>query len=133
MNNIVEYMTEVLILLFVVITFLQSGIDKMTDWKGNVSWLQEHFKETFMGGMVPLLVGVITLLELLAGGMALVGIITVAISGTTLLAFYSLVIAAITLLLLLFGQRVAKDYAGAFTIVGYFIVVVLGVFLLSWQ
>jgi hypothetical protein len=33
--------------------------------------------------------------------------------------------------MLLFGQRVVKDYAGAFTIVGYFIVVILGVTLLS--
>ncbi|MEP1017307.1 MAG: DoxX family protein, partial [Maribacter dokdonensis] len=33
MNNA----TEVLLLLFLIITFLQSGFDKITDWNGNVS------------------------------------------------------------------------------------------------
>jgi len=52
-------------------------------------------------------------------------------TGNTAIALYACVLSAITLLMLLFGQRVAKDYAGAFTIVGYFVVVILGVMLLS--
>jgi uncharacterized membrane protein YphA (DoxX/SURF4 family) len=51
--------TEIILLLFLVITFLQSGIDKITDWKGNISWLKDHFKSTFLGRMVPLSVGII--------------------------------------------------------------------------
>ncbi|WP_026836872.1 hypothetical protein [Gillisia sp. JM1] len=131
MENITNYITEILILLFIVITFLQSGLDKITDWKGNIGWLKGHFSKTFLAGQVPLMVGIILVVEVIAGIMALVGIFYIISSGQTEIALYANVLAAVTLLMLLFGQRVVKDYAGAFTIVGYFIVVILGVTLLS--
>lgn len=131
MENLTNYITEILILIFIAITFLQSGLDKVTDWKGNIGWLKGHFSKTFLAGQVTLMVATILILEVLAGIMALVGIFFIISNGNTDIALYSTVLAAITLLMLLFGQRVAKDYAGAFTIVGYFIVVVLGVTLLS--
>lgn len=120
-----------LILLFTIITFLQSGLDKITDWKGNVGWLKEHFGNTFLGGMVPLLVITILILEVLVGFMAIGGFYSLAVNEESVLALWSLTLAAITLLLLLFGQRVAKDYPGAFTITGYFMVVVFGIFLIT--
>ncbi|HSM63920.1 MAG TPA: hypothetical protein VK833_08295 [Gillisia sp.] len=131
MENLTNYITEILILLFIAITFLQSGLDKVTDWKGNIGWLKGHFSKTFLASQVTLMVATILVLEVLAGLMALVGIFYIISSGNTDIALYANVLAAITLLMLLFGQRVAKDYAGAFTIVGYFIVVILGVTLLS--
>ncbi|WP_034920333.1 DoxX family membrane protein [Gillisia sp. CAL575] len=131
MENITNYITEILILIFIAITFLQSGFDKITDWQGNIGWLKGHFSKTFLAGQVPLMVGIILIIEVIAGLMALVGIFYIISSGQTEIALYANVLAAITLLMLLFGQRVAKDYAGAFTIVGYFIVVILGVTLLS--
>jgi len=36
MENLLTYITELLILAFIVITFLQSGLDKISDWKGNI-------------------------------------------------------------------------------------------------
>lgn len=119
-----------LILLFAIITFLQSGFDKLFDWNGNLSWLRGHFKETFMRGMVPLLVGTIMILELLTGAFAVLGIYFL-LQEDKGFALISLVLAALTLLLLLFGQRMAKDYAGAFTLTGYFIIILFGVFLLT--
>ena len=131
MENITNYITEILILIFIAITFLQSGLDKVTDWKGNIGWLKGHFSKTFLAGQVPLMVATILVLEVLAGIMALVGIFFIISSGETQIALYANVLAAITLLMLLFGQRVTKDYPGAFTIVGYFIVVIFGISLLS--
>ncbi len=131
MENITNYIAEILILLFIIITFLQSGLDKITDWNGNIGWLKGHFSKTFMAGQVPLMVGIILVLEVVVGLMAIVGIYNIISSGQTEIALYSNVLAAVTLLMLLFGQRIAKDYAGAFTIVGYFVVVILGVTLLS--
>jgi putative oxidoreductase len=125
------HIPELLILGFTTITFLQSGIDKLLDWSGNVGWLKGHFKETFMGGMVPLLVGTIMVLEIVVGLMAIAGIYQLWVNEQADMAFWSLVLAAITLLMLLFGQRVAKDYPGAFTITGYFMVVIFGIFLLT--
>lgn len=129
-----DYITNIpvyLILIFTVITFLQSGLDKIFDWKGNYGWLTGHFKGTFMGGMVSLLLGIILLLEVITGILAIVGIVTLWLNNDFTYSLWALVLAAITLLMLLFGQRVAKDYAGAFTIVGYFIVIIFGIFLLT--
>lgn len=131
MENLSFNIPILLILLFTVITFLQSGLDKITDWKGNVGWLKEHFGKTFLGGMVPLLVATILVLEVVVGFLAIAGIYSILVDGEMNMAYWSLVLAAITLLMLLFGQRVAKDYPGAFTITGYFMVVIFGLFLIS--
>lgn len=120
-----------LILAFTAITFLQSGLDKIFDWKGNIGWLKGHFGATFMGGMVPLLVGIILVLEVIAGLMAIGGMVTLFTANDTSLGMWALVLAAITLLMLLFGQRVAKDYPGAFTLTGYFMIVIFGIFLIT--
>ena len=37
-----------LLLAFLAITFLQSGLDKIMDWNGNVSWLKSHFSQTIL-------------------------------------------------------------------------------------
>ncbi len=131
MENTHSYITEILILLFIIITFLQSGFDKLTDWKGNIEWLSGHFSKTFLARQVPLMVAVILILEVITGILAIIGIVQLIAGGKTLIALYACVLAAIVLLMLLFGQRVAKDYAGAFTITGYFVVVILGVYILS--
>jgi putative oxidoreductase len=130
-ENFILNIPVYLILIFTVITFLQSGIDKIMDWKGNYSWLTGHFEGTFMGGMVSLLLGIILVLEVITGVLALAAIFTLWLNDDPGLALWSLLLAGITLLMLLFGQRVAKDYAGAFTIVGYFIVIIIGLFLLT--
>lgn len=131
MDNLASNIPVYLILVFTIITFLQSALDKIFDWKGNHGWLTGHFKGTFMGSMVSLLLGTILFLELITGLLAMAAIFTLWFNNDPAFALWSLVLAAITLLMLLFGQRVAKDYAGAFTIVGYFLVIIFGVFLLT--
>ena len=128
MDNFIPNIPVYLILIFTIITFLQSGLDKILNWSGNYEWLTGHFKGTFMGGMVSLLLAIILVLEVITGLLALASIFTLYLNNDPSLALWSLVIAAITLLMLLFGQRVANDYAGAFTIVGYFIVTIFGIF-----
>ncbi len=131
MENLTENPPVYLILIFTIITFLQSGVDKIFNWKGNYEWLTGHFKGTFMGGMVSLLLGIILVLEVITGFLALGAIFMLFMHNDYGLAIWTLVLAAITLLMLLFGQRVANDYAGAFTIVGYFIVIIFGLFLVT--
>ncbi|AXO80762.1 DoxX family membrane protein [Olleya aquimaris] len=131
MANLLNNITEIILLLFLAITFLQSGVDKVLDWKGNVSWLKEHFSETFMANMVPFNLSIILIIETIAGILALIGIVTILIDGNTVYGFYSAILSAITLLLLLFGQRVAKDYDGARTIVIYFIPTIMTLYLLK--
>ncbi|GAB2762552.1 DoxX family protein [Salinimicrobium soli] len=131
MDNLIINIPVFLILLFTIVTFLQSGVDKLTDWSGNVGWLKEHFGKTFLGGMVPLLVATILLLEVIVGILGIIGFYTLLVNNSPDLALWSLTLAGITLIMLLFGQRVAKDYAGAFTLTGYFIIVIFGIFLLT--
>lgn len=131
MNNLTSNLTEILILIFILITFLQSGIDKAADWKGNTGWLKEHFSGTILSGMVPMMVGIIMIIEIITGILAIVAIYGLLALNEPSYALHTCALACITLLMLLFGQRIAKDYAGAFTLTGYFIVSIFGVYLLS--
>src|SRR2546430_6938180 len=54
---------------FLAILFLQSGIDKVVDRRGNLEWLKGHFAKSPLTGFVPAMVTIITLLELVAGGL----------------------------------------------------------------
>mgnify|MGYP006197717365 CR=1 FL=1 len=41
--------------LLVSILFIQSGLDKIFDWKGKLCWLTGHFSKTFLNGTVPMM------------------------------------------------------------------------------
>lgn len=111
--------------LLVAILFIQSGLDKVFDWKGNLEWLTGHFSKTFLGGMVPALLATITVSEIATGFLSAIGIIYFLVSGSLALIFYAAVLGALSLLALFFGQRVAKDYPGAAVIVPYFILTLI--------
>jgi len=129
MKVILNHAGEILLLLFLIITFLQSGIDKLTDWRGNVSWLKGHFKDTPMRGIVPLMLGIVLVVELAAGILCLIGVYQMATTGSGTMALYGAILSCLALLMLLFGQRMAKDYAGAMTIAIYFIPAIILVLL----
>jgi uncharacterized membrane protein YphA (DoxX/SURF4 family) len=131
MNTILSHSAEILILVFLIITFLQSGIDKLTDWKGNLSWLTGHFKDTPMKSIVPIMLGIVLMTEVVAGVLCIIGISQLVTSGESTMALYGAILSCIALLMLLFGQRMAKDYAGAMTIAVYFVPAIFLVFLLQ--
>lgn len=122
---------SILILLFLTITFVQSGYDKLFYWKDNVTWLKDHFSKTVLKNLVPQALGIILVLELIIGVLSIAGIFNLLRNGDRTYGFYAAVLSCVTLLLLLFGQRLAKDYDGARTIVIYFIVAVGAVYLLN--
>ena len=111
--------------LLVSVLFIQSGLDKVFDWKGNLEWLNGHFSKTFLRGFVPPMLATITLMELATGILSAVGIIYFLLNGSLAVIFYAAVLGALSLLALFFGQRVAKDYPGAAVIVPYFILVII--------
>src|ERR1700676_2767648 len=92
---------------FLAILFLQSGIDKIVDRRGNLEWLKGHFAKSPLAGMVPLMVTVITILEIAAGTLNAVGCVLIVLSRDSTIAFYGAVISAISILALFFGQRMA--------------------------
>lgn len=127
MNNT----ASILVLIFLAVTFVQSAHDKIFDWKGNVEWLKGHFANTFLKNNVPLALAALLVLELITGILTLVGCVELYINGDRTYGFYGSVLSSITLIIMLFGQRIAKDYDGARTIAIYFIPAVLAVYWLS--
>tara|TARA_R110000868_G_scaffold65280_1_gene195445 strand:- start:591 stop:986 length:396 start_codon:yes stop_codon:yes gene_type:complete len=123
--------TEIILLLFLIITFLQSGIDKLVDWKGNLSWLKEHFSKSPLKNMVPLMLVIVLIMEMIATFLSIGGIYQILVFNKTQFAFYGALISCFSLLMLLFGQRMAKDYEGAKTIAIYFIPAMFLLFLLQ--
>lgn len=122
---------SILILAFLAVTFIQSGYDKVMDWKGNVAWLKEHFAKTRLKNQVPLALFQILALELISGILCVVGGIQLLMNSGRTFGLYGGIFSCITLIMLLFGQRLAKDYDGARTIVIYFIPAVMVVYWLG--
>jgi hypothetical protein len=117
--------------LFLAVLFIQSGLDKVTDWKGNLGWLTGHFEKTFMAGMVPLLLGTIMFMELTTGFLSAAGIIYFLVIGSVSVIFWAATIGAATITALFFGQRLAKDYPGAAILVPYFLLTLAVLYLTS--
>lgn len=91
----------IIVLVFLAITFIQSGYDKVADWKGNVEWLKGHFSQTMLKNQVPQALFLILALEVLSGAFAVIGIIEILVNEGTQFAFFAAALSAITLLLLL--------------------------------
>jgi len=122
---------QILVSAFLAILFLQSGIDKVVDRRGNLEFLKGHFAKSPLAGMVPLMVTVITVLEIATGALSALGCVLIILMRDSTVAFYGAVIAAISILALFFGQRMAKDYAGAAVLVPYFLVTLVATYLLA--
>jgi diacylglycerol kinase len=127
------YLMQILASAFLAILFLQSGIDKVLDRRGNFEWLKGHFAKSPLAGIVPALLICITILEVAAGALSAVGCVFVILSRDSTVAFYGAAISAVAVLALFFGQRIAKDYAGAAVLVPYFLLVLVAMYLLAQQ
>ena len=125
------YLTQIFGSAFLAILFLQSGIDKVIDYRGNLEWLKGHFAKSPLAGVVPILVAAITLLELAAGALTAIGCIMLIVSRETTIAFYGAIISAVAIVALFFGQRMAKEYAGAAVLVPYFLLALVAIYLLA--
>ena len=77
------------------------------------------------------MLGLLTILELAAGGFSAVGCVLIMMKHQSTLAFYGAVLSALSIVALFFGQRMAKDYAGAATLVPYFLLALTALYLLA--
>ncbi len=123
---------QVMVALFLGILFMESGTDKIFNWKGNLEFLRSHFDDTGLREMVPFLLGLVTLVELSAGLLSSLGVVQLIFYDENTYAFYGAAVSALALLMLFFGQRVAKDYKGAATLATYFILTLVGMFVLNY-
>lgn len=127
MNNT----ASILLLAFLALTFIQSAYEKLFYWQENVDWLKEHFSKTRLKNLVNPSLVLLVLFELISGILCIVGIIELIVNNGRTFGFYGAIFSSITLLMMLFGQRLAKDYDGARTIVIYFIPTVMAVYWLN--
>ena len=116
---------QVLAVSFLAILFLQSGLDKVLDKKENLDWLISHFANSPFKNFVPVLFFTITVVELLSGILNLIGVLFLLLDGSLMLALYGTILASVALIMLFLGQRIAKDYIGAQSLVSYFILTIL--------
>jgi hypothetical protein len=129
--NLSDHIIPILISAFLSILFLESSLDKFFNWKGNLNFLMQHFEETSLREMVPLMLTVVSLVEFAAGVMSFLGMVQIVVYHNLVFAFWGAVISALAILMLFFGQRVAKDYNGASTLAIYFIVTLISLALLG--
>ncbi len=113
------------------ILFLQSGLDKVFNWKSEKEFLTGHFQKSILKGSVPLLLPVITLMELSAGSLSAIGHIMVHLGRGSGMGLMGMLLGTASLIMLFFGQRVAKDYAGSAALVPYFLMCAAGVYVLT--
>ena len=131
MISVFEHTEKILVLLFLLITFTLSFIEKISDWKGNVNFIKEHLKNTIFKNHIPLLLLIIVILEITAIIFMAFGIFEIIAYNNFVFGFYGLLLCAVILIFLLVGQRLAKDYVGATSLTVYFILTIFGIFLLN--
>ena len=125
------YLMQILASAFLASLFLQSGIDKIVDRRGNFEWLKGHFAKSPLAGVVPTLLICITIVEVAAGALSAVGCMLVILLNNSTVAFYGAILSAAAITALFFGQRLAKEYAGAAVLVPYFLLTLAAIYLLA--
>ena len=125
------WLGQVAVSVFFAIVFLQSGLDKFMDRQGNLEYITGFFSNSPLQPLTSPMFWAIAVLETIAGILAAIGALIVLFGGGTALALWGLIFSTISLLCLLFGNRVAKEYGGAVVITNYFVVALLGFMLLK--
>ncbi len=121
------WVAQVLCAAFLSVLFLQSGLDKVLDWKGNRAYIASVFEKTPLRRFSGFMMLSITILEVLTGAVSGAGVLGLLILQDPTTAFFGACLAGVTIVSLFFGQRIAKDYAGAAGLVPYFLASVAGV------
>lgn len=119
MNSLPLWVAQTLASAFLAVLFLQSGLDKVLDWKGNKEYIGGYFAKTPLRRFSTFMLFNITVLEMFAGIVSAAGCLMVLLSRNSAVAFAGAALAGIAVVGLFLGQRVAKDYAGAAGMVPY--------------
>ena len=126
-----SFILQILVSAFLAILFLQSGIDKVVDRRGNRAYLDQHFAKSPLAGTVGPMLALITILEVSAGALSGMGCVVLILTRDPTVAFLGAVVGGINLTALFFGQRVAKDYVGAAALVPYFLLTLTAIYVLA--
>src|SRR5438045_9762639 len=110
MSVSILYLLQILVSAFLAILFLQSGIDKIVDRRGNLEWLKGHFAKSPLGGFVPLLFAALTIIEVGAGVLSGIGFLELILEHITAIAFYGDVVSAAEIIAMLYVPCISIEY-----------------------
>lgn len=128
MELIPREIARVLILVFFAVLFLQSGLDKIFDFDGNRAYIRGVFEKTLPGGLVSVLFVFLLVLEVTTGLACALGAAGAFFSQPAV-GKWAMVLAALCLIQLFAGLRIAHDYQGAAALVPYFLAAIAGILL----
>jgi hypothetical protein len=126
-----QYLAISLIVCYLTLSFTYSIIEKIIQWEGFKIYYQEHFKRSFLKNHVPAAILFVIFLELICIGLNTMGLYILMTVGATGLVLWGMLATSVTFILLMTGQRIAQDYSGAMNITVYFILTVMGIFMLE--
>jgi putative oxidoreductase len=107
------------------VLFLQSGFDKIIDYKGNKDWIISYFESTPLNKSAKLLFIVLTLTEVLAGVFSFLGVGMLLLDKGDYFTRLGIAFSFVALLFVFTGQRLAKDYASAANTIAYIAAAIL--------
>tara|TARA_B100000029_G_scaffold155859_1_gene151212 strand:+ start:132 stop:575 length:444 start_codon:yes stop_codon:yes gene_type:complete len=114
---------------FLGIVMTQSGFDKILNWEGELDFITEKFSKTPLANFSAFGLIQVTIFEILSGLLSLFGAIRILFYNETSYGIMGLILAAISLCILMLGQRISKDYEGAAVLVPYFLLTMFGLFI----
>ena len=127
MDYIIDQIPLLFILTFLSIVFIQSALDKIFNWKGNLEFTTTTLTNKFPPMLVRFALLNVLLLEFTGGFGSLGGVVEIMVGNSTLyMAKLGTITSSLALLILLLGQRISQNYVDAKTIVIYFIVCLFG-------
>jgi uncharacterized membrane protein YphA (DoxX/SURF4 family) len=81
------FILQLLVSAILAVLFLQSGLDKVIDRKGNRAYLEQHFARSPLAGTVGPMFFVVTILEVVAGALSALGFVMLLLTRNATVAF----------------------------------------------
>ena len=96
------------ILIFLAIVFLQSGLDKIFQFSGNLSWLEGHFANSILAKSVKPMLILLTLMEMASGLLSLAAAVHLCIFKQSILPLLAIQLATVTFFNVIFRAKISK-------------------------
>ena len=113
---------------FIGIVMTQSGFDKLFNWEGELDFITGKFSKTTLANFSTFGLIQVTIFEILSGLLSLFGALMILFYNEESYGIMGLILAAVSLSILMLGQRISKDYEGAAVLVPYYILTMFGLF-----
>ncbi len=118
-----------LLSLSLIITFVFSLGEKLLDITSYKNWLKEHFKNTFVLPYISILFYLVITLELISSVLLINGLYELIRFENFQVLYQGSIASFFTLLILLIGQRIAKDYQSSANLMIYILVCLTSLYL----